>query len=189
MGKTIKQIIILFIISAGLGLLINAVNPKGISLVFDIKKYSTENSDKIKEDFVNNPYDTVKKERQIIQNPNLNKEGFVDPQNIKLDLAKVFFDRNALFVDARNANEFSAGHIKGSLNIYYNEFHSKSIEERKEIMKKFNKDGIIVCYCNGGECDMSIDLAYDIAKLGFTSVNIYLGGYKEWENAGYPVEK
>jgi len=31
-------------------------------------------------------------------------------------------------------------------------------------------------------------LAYDIAKLGFTSMNIYLGGYKEWEDAGHPVE-
>jgi len=36
---------------------------------------------------------------------------------------------------------------------------------------------------------LSIDLAYDIAKLGFNAVNIYLGGYKEWEAAGLPVEK
>lgn len=189
MKKIIKQILIILVLSILVGLLVNAVNPKGIPLVMDPKRYSTEESDKIKEDFVNNPYDTSNHKEAFIQNPHYNKAGFVEPQNIKKDLAKLFYDKKALFIDARKAEEFNAGHIKGSLNYFYEDFHKKSKEEQMEMLKGLNKNGIIVCYCNGGECDMSIDLAYDIAKLGFKSVNIYLGGYKEWEDAGYPVEK
>jgi 3-mercaptopyruvate sulfurtransferase SseA len=189
MGKTIKQILIISILSIIIGLIVNAVNPKGIPLVMDMKKYSTEQSDKMKEDFINNPYDTSSVDKSFIKNPRTNKEGFVDPQNIKLDFAKILFDKKALFIDARIPEEFKTGHVKGAVNIPYEDFHKKTKEERAEIMKGYNKNGIIVCYCKGGDCEMSIDLAYDIAKLGFNSVNIYLGGYKEWENAGYPVEK
>jgi 3-mercaptopyruvate sulfurtransferase SseA len=189
MGKIIKQILIIFILSVVIGLIVNAVNPKGISLVMDMKKFSTEQSDKVKEDFINNPYDTTQKSGSLLQNPRYNKEGFVEPLNIKLDFAKILFDRNALFFDARPPEEYKTGHIKGAINIVYEEFIKKPKEQKLEILKGYNKNGIIVCYCNGGDCDMSIDLAYDIARLGFNSMNIYLGGYKEWEQAGYPVEK
>lgn len=190
MSKTIKQILILLVLSIVVGLVVNAINPKGIPLVMDVSKYSTEQSDKLKEEFINNPYDTAQKDASLMQNPRLNKEGFVEPQNIKLDFAKVLFDRKALFIDGRNPEEYATGHIKGAINIPYREFHKKSKEERAEMMKGFNKNGIIVCYCDGGNCEVSIDLAYDIARVGFTSVNIlYPVGYSEWEKAGYPVEK
>jgi len=188
MSKTIKQIIIILVLSVIIGFIVNVVNPKGIPLVMDMKRYSTEQSDKLKEDFINNPYDTSKKDASLMQNPRLNKEGFVDPQNIKLDFAKLLYDRKALFFDGRKPEEFATGHIKSAINISYVEFHKKSKEEKEEMFKGYNKNGIIVCYCDGG-CEVSIDLAYDIAKLGFTSMNIYQGGYQEWEKAGYPVEK
>jgi rhodanese-related sulfurtransferase len=189
MVKTIKQILIILILSIVVGLIVNVVNPKGIPLVMDLKKFSTEQSDKLKEDFVNNPYDTASKEIPLMKNPRYNKEGFIEPQNIKIDFTKLLYDRKALFFDARKPEDFNAGHIKGAISVTYEDFRKKSKEQQIEMLKGYNKNGIIVCYCNGGDCDMSIDLAYDIAKLGFTSMNIYLGGYKEWEDAGYPVEK
>lgn len=189
MAKTIKQILIIFIFSAVVGLIVNVVSPKGIPLIMDVSKYSTDNSDKLKENFVNNPYDTANHKEPLMQNPRKNKEGFIEPQNIKLDFAKLLYDKKALFFDARKPEDFNAGHIKGAINITYEDFHKKSKEEQAEMLKGYNKNGIIVCYCKGGDCEMSIDLAYDIAKHGFTSMNIYLGGYKEWEDAGYPVEK
>lgn len=189
MAKTLKQIVIILVLGIIIGLIVNAINPKGIPLVMDTKRYSTEQSDKMKEEFLNNPYDTTKNSEAFMENPNKNKQGFVEPQNIKLDFAKVLYDRKGLFIDGRLPQDYNSGHIKGAINIPYEEFHKKSKEERTELFKGFNKNGIIVCYCIGGDCEMSIDLAYEIAKLGFNSVNIYLGGYKEWENAGYPVEK
>lgn len=170
-----------------LGLLVNWLNPNGIPLVMDESIYSTEESDKMMQEFLNNPTDTASKETSnLVQNPNLTSDGFVKPQNIKLDFAKVLHERNALFIDGRTEDEFNMGHIPGSINISYVDFTVLPEQEKSEKMAKYNKDGIIVVYCGGGDCEMSIDLAYDIAKLGFTSVNIFLGGWKEWTDNGLP---
>ena len=189
MVKTIRQIFIIVIFSSVTGLLVNWVSPKGIPLVMDMSKYSTGKSDSLKNEFINNPTDTSVKQEILANKRKPNKQGFIEPQNIKLDFAKLLYDKNALFIDGRKAIDYEEGHVKNAINISYEEFHKKDSLERVEIMKKYNKDGIIVCYCKGGDCELSIDLAYDLARLGFTSVNIYLGGYKEWETAGHPVER
>ncbi|KXK06483.1 MAG: rhodanese-like domain-containing protein [Ignavibacteriaceae bacterium] len=173
-----------------LGLFVNWLNPNGIPLVMDESRYSTEQSDKLMQDFMNNPTDTTSKENtNLIQNPNLTEEGFVKPQNIKLDFTKLLHEKNALFIDGRTEEEYKLGHIPGAINIPYINFTSLPNEKKLEIMDKYNKDGIIVVYCGGGDCEVSIDLAYDIAKLGFTSVNIYLGGWKEWTENGLKEER
>ena len=191
MKKTVKEILIILIGSSILALIVNAVSPKGIPLVMDMSRYSTDNSDKMMTEYKNNPTDTASvKEKPLIKSPHWNeKEKFFEPQNIKLNFAKLLYDKNALFIDGRNEVDYKAGHIKNAINISYEEFHKMLTEEKLDILKKYNKDGIIVCYCKGGDCELSIDLAYDIAKLGYNSMNIYLGGYKEWEDAGFPVEK
>lgn len=189
MGKIIKQILVILVLGAVVGFIVNAVNPKGVPLIME-KKDPKENKNTVKEDFINNPFDTSGNSKVLMENPNYNKkEGFVEPQKISLSMAKILFDKNALFIDGRKPEEITTGKIKGAINIPYEEFHKKSKEERAEMLKGYNKNGIIVCYCGGGDCEVSIDLAYDIAKLGFNSVNIYEFGFNEWEKAGYPIEK
>jgi rhodanese-related sulfurtransferase len=187
----LKEIGIVITISILLGLIVNFVNPSGIPLFMDESRYSEETSSHLMEEFLNNPTDTTSKSLPMHtkRNPEKTKEGYIKPQNIKLDFAKILYDKNALFIDGRTAEEFNAGHIKNAINLPYTNFANKPEEEKIEIMKKYNKDGIIVCYCDGGSCDISIDLAYEIAKLGFNSVNIYLGGFKEWKDSGYPTNK
>jgi rhodanese-related sulfurtransferase len=193
-----KQALLIFIMALAAGLTMNAVSSKGIPLFTNYtEKMKADNTDSLKNaiqntnDFKNNPYDTTQKNKPLSynNNPNLTKEGFIKPQKIKLDLAKLLFERNALMIDARKPEEFAKGHIKGAINISYEDYHFKDKDKLPDRLKGLNKDGIIIAYCNGGDCDMSIDLAYDIAKLGFNAVNIYLGGFKEWEAAGLPVEK
>lgn len=194
----IKQALLIFIMAVVVGLTVNAVSERRVSFFTDYtEKMKLDNTDSITNavknltDFKNNPYDTTQKNKPLTynNNPNLTSEGFIRPQKIKLELAKMLYDRNALMIDARKPEEFEKGHIKGAINISYEDYHFKMKDKLPERLKGLNKDGIIICYCNGGDCDMSIDLAYDIAKLGFNAVNIFLGGYKEWENAGHPVEK
>lgn len=61
--------------------------------------------------------------------------------------------------------------------------------DKKNLLKDYKPDDIMVVYCGGGECEVSIDLAYEIAKVGFNSTNIYRGGYKEWVEKGNQVTK
>jgi rhodanese-related sulfurtransferase len=194
----IAQAIMIFIVALVVGLTINATSEKRVPLFTNYtEKLKADNTDSLTNsikstgDFKNNPYDTTQKKTPLSysNNPNLTKEGFIKPQKIKLELTKLLYDKNALMIDARKPEDYAQGHIKGAINISYEDYHFKDKDKLPERLKGLNKDGIIICYCNGGDCDMSIDLAYDIAKLGFNAMNIYLGGYKEWEAAGYPVEK
>lgn len=191
--KTIKQIVIILIISVLIGLTANAINPKGVQLILEKNIYAldTAKQKKVSDGFINDPYDTSSKKssKNMLGSENKkNKQGFIEPENITIELAKNLFERNALFVDARKKEEFDSVHVKNAINIPYEEFREKGYNDKVEIMKKYNKDGIIVVYCRGDKCEVSIDMAYEIAKLGFNSVNIYRGGIKEWKEKGFPTQ-
>lgn len=189
MKTIIKEIIIILIVVVIFAIIGNIVNPKGISLFPDESKYKVDSTTKL--DYTNiwnDPYDTTNNSVALLSGGEMTKEGYIKPQNINLVQAKTLFDINGLFIDGRKREEYEKEHIKGAINIPYDEFMKLSIEERKEMMKKYNKNGVIVCYCEGGGCDVSIDLGYELAKIGFNSVNIYIGGFDEWKSKGYPIE-
>lgn len=183
-----KQILFVLGICIVVALAVNFISPKGLPLIVDESMYSEENSDKLKQQYEQGQLNTSS--QNIMQNPNYDKKtGIVKPQNIKIDFAKMLYDKNVLFIDGRPKHEFDAGKIKGAISIPYEDYMRMSEDQKKQLMSKYKKDDIMVVYCSGGECEISIDLAYEIAKLGFTSLNIYRGGYKEWEAAGHPTEK
>lgn len=107
---------------------------------------------------------------------------FVKPVEIKLDFAKLLFDKKYRFVDARDESDYNAGHIQGAVNIPYHKY-----DESKSKLGQFTKSQVIVVYCGEG-CDVSIDLAYAMAKEGFTKLYIFRGGWDEWKAAGYPTQ-
>lgn len=190
MNKTLKEILIVFFIALIIALIVNTINPNGIPIITDASLFEVDSNKTMDvSNVINDPYDTTTKKPNLFSATEKTEEGFIKPQNIALAQAKTLYDINGLFIDGRKPIDFAAGHIKSAINISYEEFREKPQEEKIEMMRKFNKDGIIVCYCDGGGCDTSIDLAYELAKIGFNSVNIYLGGFLEWETAGYPVER
>lgn len=191
MKKVLKETIIILIIVVIFAFIGNVLNPKGISLFPDESRYKIDStSNNIDYSKVwNDPYDTTNNRVAILSGGEMTKEGYIKPQNINLVQAKTLYDINGLFIDGRKREEYEKGHIKGAINIPYDEFMKLTVDQRKEMMRKYNKNGVIVCYCDGGGCDVSIDLGYEIAKIGFNSVNIYLGGYSEWKSKGYPIEE
>ncbi len=191
MKAILKESLIVIIIAIIFAFFGNILNPKGISLFPDETRYkidSTNNNIDYSKVW-NDPYDTVNNKVAVLSGGEMTKEGYIKPQNINLTQAKTLFDINGLFIDGRKKEEFEKGHIKGAINIPYEEFMKLTVDQRKEMMRKYNKNGVIVCYCDGGGCDVSVDLGYELAKIGFNSVNIYLGGYSEWKSKGYPVEE
>ncbi|MBT4784100.1 MAG: rhodanese-like domain-containing protein [Candidatus Marinimicrobia bacterium] len=101
---------------------------------------------------------------------------------ISIEQAKLFFDDEVLFVDARDEGYFEAGHIKGAMkNIFLYELIF-NIEEKQ------NKNTPLVVYCGDPGCGDSEQLAYDLKDSGFTKLYVFKGGWLEWSKAGYPSD-
>lgn len=109
------------------------------------------------------------------------EQEIVKPVDIRLDFAKALFDKKYQFIDARDEADYNAGTIKGAINIPYHK-----MDELKPKLDKMPRNKVYVCFCSSA-CDVSIDLAYAMAHMGFTRVYIFHGGWDEWKNAGYPL--
>jgi 3-mercaptopyruvate sulfurtransferase SseA len=47
---------------------------------------------------------------------------------------------------------------------------------------------VLVAYCDGQECNSSINLALKLDSLGYSNVKIFFGGWREWTNSSQPTE-
>jgi thiosulfate/3-mercaptopyruvate sulfurtransferase len=109
---------------------------------------------------------------------------------------------NCVLVDARKADEFngtsadpvSLGHIKGAINIPYQEFVNdkgafKSKADIQAIADKYGLTGkTVILYCITS-VRASVEFVALNAILGLPNIKIYDGAYNEWKAAGNPFVK
>lgn len=160
--KTVKEIIILVVVSVVLALVVNSLSPRGITLV--------------------GQWDTA------IGVITANPAGVAQWKTKEIDsvaLAKKIFDTgDVLFVDARSQNQYENGHIPGAISLPIGQF-----EKRIEFfLNRYPPAQPIVTYCSGRTCEDSHDLAQFLSDVGFTNVQIFIDGFPGWEAEGYPVE-
>lgn len=106
-------------------------------------------------------------------------------QALDLDQTVSFFNSGeAVFVDARNRDEFVVGHIPGSFSLPYDE-----MEMYLDVLNYLPEDGLVVTYCDGSDCHKSLDLADELTAMGFTRVRVFFAGWEAWQEAGEPVEE
>ncbi len=98
--------------------------------------------------------------------------------------AKSLFESGkVLFLDARSADDYQAGHIQGALNLPWQEFDSYF----DRIMQEIPEDRMIVTYCEGETCELSKELARALIDMGFSNVRVLVNGWTVWKNMGQPV--
>lgn len=106
------------------------------------------------------------------------------PSMIHMEEARRLYDLNqALFIDSRHAFEFQLGHIRGAVNIPLAEF-----DLRKDLVGALPKDKALVTYCDGANCNSSIELAVRLQAAGFSGVKVFFGGWQEWRSQFLPTE-
>ena len=151
------------LLSMAIGISYNALSGKGIALVGSW-------SGKITSDSLSVPPSYV--------------EGF-DPKAISLNDAMMYFQsRDAIFVDARYKEEFEFGHIKGAINLPFEEFD----KYHDWVKDKLPLDRILVIYCGGTECEASLFLARLLRNFGYKDENmrVFFGGWEEWQKTNLP---
>jgi len=100
--------------------------------------------------------------------------------------AKNIYDGGkTIFVDARDSEIYNEGHVKGSVSLPVDSFHSVG----QVFLEKYPPATAIIVYCSGRECEDSHTLAGYFKDLGYSNVRIMIDGYPGWEKGGYPVEK
>lgn len=89
-------------------------------------------------------------------------------------------DADAVFLlDVRDEDSYRTGHVKGARNIPLGAIVGR--------LANLPKDKKIVTYCGSIVCAMSAKAALELAQKGF-SVQHMIGGFKSWQEMGFPVE-
>lgn len=103
------------------------------------------------------------------------RECTVEDVKRRLDAGEKF-----TLVDVREESEFAAGHLPGALHL------SKGVIERDVETKVPDPAAPLVLYCGGGY--RSALAADNLQKMGYTNVISMDGGWRVWNEKGYPVE-
>jgi len=109
----------------------------------------------------------------------------VFPEPVELDEIDELLADGALFVDARNIEDYKAGHLVGAIPL--------PLGEAQVSLESFSgrvvKEQVLILYCNGFGCPDSFDLGVILLEAGYQQVRVYEGGYPEWRDAGRPLEE
>lgn len=97
---------------------------------------------------------------------------------------KLFFTHAAVFVDARSAEDYARGRIKGARNLPWQNVDIDFINVTADLAL----DVPIVTYCDGETCELSHDLALFLRDAGFLNAQVLVNGWTLWQQAGLPTE-
>jgi rhodanese-related sulfurtransferase len=92
-----------------------------------------------------------------------------------------------IFIDARDDEQYRAGHIPGAYQFY----HIQSEKYLTNVLQVCLTAEEMVFYCNGGECDYSVQAAVtlrDSIRIPKEKLFVYGGGFSEWATNGLPIE-
>lgn len=83
-------------------------------------------------------------------------------------------------VDVREDNEWNKGHLPGAIHL------GKGVIERDIEGVIPDVDAEIILYCGGGF--RSALAAENLSRMGYTNVVSMDGGFRGWNEAGFPIE-
>jgi thiosulfate sulfurtransferase len=91
-----------------------------------------------------------------------------------------------IFVDARDDDHFSAGHIPGAFHLDH--YHPENT--LAQVLSACQAAREIVVYCKGGSCEDSEQTAIFLRDAGVARERlwVYVGGFDEWTAHHMPVE-
>jgi rhodanese-related sulfurtransferase len=96
----------------------------------------------------------------------------------------LFLTNGAVFIDARPAEVYRSGHIRGALNL-----PQDSLEESLSVvMEQIPPDSLIITYCDGESCSLSQEATLELSARGYSNVQVLVNGWSVWQEAGLPTE-
>jgi len=106
------------------------------------------------------------------------QEGEISMRDARL----LFTSKEAVFVDAREADVYAQGHIEGALSLPVFSFGQDFGALKNQMEGK-----VIITYCDGEFCELSRDLADQFKAHGLQNVYVLKNGWTLWQNEGLPT--
>jgi len=101
----------------------------------------------------------------------------VDP----VEATRLINREGAVVVDLRPSEEFSTGHITGSINI-----SAEKLEQQLNSMKH-SKEAPLILVCKTGNNSKTV--GGSLLRAGYSNVNLISGGMTTWQGSGLPLSK
>ena len=77
------------------------------------------------------------------------------PMAINIEFAQHLFNEiSAIFIDARDSEDYNSGHIENAINIPFDYY-----EDYENVINELDDTIPYIIYCSGEECSLSMDLA------------------------------
>jgi rhodanese-related sulfurtransferase len=115
----------------------------------------------------------------VVPNAQASRGGTNFPRISMADAVKLHKEGKAIFVDVRSNEQFSFGHIKGSMSI-----------PGSQVVKRFSEvppQKVVITYC---ACDAEQSAGRAVNELlshGVRNVFALKGGWNEWKRGGHPI--
>ena len=104
---------------------------------------------------------------------------------VTLAEAKAIVDtQSRVILDARPPADYEAGHLPGAFTLPQTDMETFF----GPLMPLLAFDAPAMTYCASKDCDEALLLTEHLRERGVTSVVLFVGGFKEWKDAGYPIE-
>ena len=104
--------------------------------------------------------------------------------NIEI-VKKIIQNKNYLIFDVRQKELYDKGHLPNALSVPLKEFDSII----GKLLDTIEPESYILVYCSGFECMDSHNFTKKLKAFGFKNIKIFSGGFKQWEQLGYKIEK
>lgn len=82
-------------------------------------------------------------------------------------------------IDARDRSSYEGGHIPGAVHLD-GEAITVDANAGTAILAPIPHTDVLIVYCSGGSCDLSMRVAKNLVARGYQKVLVYEGGWTEW---------
>jgi len=100
-------------------------------------------------------------------------------------IRRIIQEKKRIILDVRPLEFYEEGHLPGALPFPLMEFDTVI----GTLLEMTDQQSPILIYCSGFECMDSHNFATNLENMRFTNVKVYPGGFRQWQEMGYDIEK
>ena len=100
-------------------------------------------------------------------------------------IRRIIQEKKRIVLDVRPLEFYEEGHLPGALPFPLMEFDTVI----GTLLEMTDQQSPLLIYCSGFECMDSHNFATNLENMRFTNVKVYPGGFRQWQEMGYDIEK